>query len=118
MKKSMIDTVAQIIANSQNAGPFAHLGEITEKEDGDIEISVRVTDYENPEINTDTIGVTITLMDTGNEDEGGTKYYDPDVNIGNGDFASMSDMVAAFAAVDKKFKELGLNTRFGKLTGE
>lgn len=109
-------TIAQII-DAAARGPFAHLDEIVEKECGDIEVSFRVTTYDDPEINTDTIGVIVTLVDTGN-DEDGVKQFDADVNIGNGDFASMSEMVAAFAAVDKKFKELGLNTKFGTLTGE
>lgn len=95
---------------------FAHLDTITEKGD-DFEIQFRVTRFADPEINTDTIEVTVGLIFTGNEYDG-IKQYDADIHIGNGDFAGLNEMVAALAVVNMKFKELGLNTRFGRLTGE
>lgn len=95
---------------------FAHLDTIGH--DGDtIEVRFRVTHFADPEINTDTIEVTVSLIDTGNEFDG-VKQYDPDIHIANGDFAGLDSMVTALAVVNLKFKELGLNTRFGTLTGE
>lgn len=96
---------------------FAHLDTIKHDDDENIEIHFRVTAFADAGIDTDTIDVTVGLLFTGHEEDG-VKQYDPDIQIGNGDFASIDQMVTAHAVVNMKFKELGLNTRFGKLTGE
>lgn len=96
---------------------FAHLDTIKHDDDENIEIHFRVTAFADASINTDTVDVTVGLLFTGHEEDG-VKQYDPDIQIGNGDFASIDQMATALAVVNMKFKELGLNTRFGKLTGE
>lgn len=96
---------------------FAHLDTIEHDNDENIEIRFRVTGFADPSIETDTIDVTVGLLFTGHEEDG-VKQYDPDIHIGNGDFAGLDEMVTALAVVNMKFKELGLDTRFGELTGK
>lgn len=96
---------------------FAHLDSETTDEFGTITCSFRVTSYADENVETDTIEVQIRLVDTGDEDDSGRKTYDSEVSVGNGDFAGIDDMVTALQLSVAKFKELGLDTKFGDLVG-
>jgi hypothetical protein len=60
--------------------------------------------------------VMIDLLDTGNEDEG-VIQYDADIHIGNDDSTGPLFMLCALAACLERFYALGLDKKFGNVTG-
>ena len=76
----------------------------------DITIEFRVGNSEGAD-------VTIDLLDTGNEEDG-VIQFDADIHVGNDDSTGPIFMCAALAACTQRFYDLGLNTRFGTVTGD
>lgn len=61
--------------------------------------------------------VTIDLLDTGNDEDGVTQY-DADIHVGNDDSVGPKFMLCALAACLERFYALGLDKKFGTITGE
>ena len=59
--------------------------------------------------------VVFTLVDTGDDEE---RSFDLDINIGNNDNVGPKDMLAQTMSCMQQFYDMGLNTRFGRVTGE
>ena len=62
--------------------------------------------------------VTFELFDTSNDDEDGSKVYDLDIHIGNSDNVGPKEMMSQSIRCMQQFYQLGLNTKFGHITGD
>lgn len=92
------------------ANPYFDQSAIATKLYADITVEFQLGDSEGA-------NVTIELIDTGN-DEDGVIQYDADIHIGNNDSTGPKFMLCALAACLERFYALGLDKKFGTITGD